>query len=232
MMGEIKSGVFPFQTPINVRSAKQRVKQRYGAPWTFEEHKLFQLGLEKFGKRPTPPLWQEISNFVGTKTPREVHQHAHEYFVKLLAASKNLVDETVFHEIQTTQWNMHEDEAFEQALDNFGDNFPDRWERIAGTLPGRSVEEVKKYYLKLLFNVGALRNEVEASEPSTSTDLDSITSIPSLLTPIICNNKLAKKSNLQHQSSENDMKMNMSFTSFPSPLNLSSSSIPKLFCDF
>ena len=49
-------------------------------PWTEEEHKLFLLGLEKYGKGD----WRGISRkLVITRTPTEVASHAQKYFVRL-----------------------------------------------------------------------------------------------------------------------------------------------------
>ncbi|PIA59437.1 hypothetical protein AQUCO_00400370v1 [Aquilegia coerulea] len=45
-------------------------------PWSEEEHKLFLLGLKKYGKGD----WRNISrNFVITRTPTQVASHAQKY---------------------------------------------------------------------------------------------------------------------------------------------------------
>ena len=47
-------------------------ERRKGIPWTEEEHRLFLLGLAKFGKGD----WRSISrNFVVSRTPTQVCWH-------------------------------------------------------------------------------------------------------------------------------------------------------------
>ncbi|ABO95256.1 predicted protein, partial [Ostreococcus lucimarinus CCE9901] len=60
-------------------------ERRKGVPWTEEEHKLFLLGLNKFGKGD----WRSISrNFVISRTPTQVASHAQKYFIRLNSMSK------------------------------------------------------------------------------------------------------------------------------------------------
>ena len=57
-------------------------ERRKGIPWTEEEHRLFLLGLSKFGKGD----WRSISrNFVLSRTPTQVASHAQKYFIRLTA---------------------------------------------------------------------------------------------------------------------------------------------------
>jgi SHAQKYF class myb-like DNA-binding protein len=65
-------------------AAKPETERRKGIPWTEEEHRLFLLGLDKFGKGD----WRSISrNFVYTRTPTQVASHAQKYFIRLNACS-------------------------------------------------------------------------------------------------------------------------------------------------
>jgi SHAQKYF class myb-like DNA-binding protein len=60
-------------------------ERRKGVPWTEEEHKLFLLGLNKFGKGD----WRNISrNFVVSRTPTQVASHAQKYFIRLNSMNK------------------------------------------------------------------------------------------------------------------------------------------------
>ncbi|KAJ8752318.1 hypothetical protein K2173_003954 [Erythroxylum novogranatense] len=60
--------------------ARSDQERRKGIPWTEEEHRLFLLGLEKFGKGD----WRSISrNFVISRTPTQVASHAQKYFIRL-----------------------------------------------------------------------------------------------------------------------------------------------------
>ncbi|KAL3529319.1 hypothetical protein ACH5RR_008641 [Cinchona calisaya] len=65
-----------------------RVEQerRRGIPWTEEEHRLFLLGLDKFGKGD----WRSISrNFVISRTPTQVASHAQKYFIRLNSMNRD-----------------------------------------------------------------------------------------------------------------------------------------------
>ncbi|XP_061347142.1 transcription factor DIVARICATA-like [Gastrolobium bilobum] len=68
----------------SVRPPEQERKK--GVPWTEEEHKLFLLGLKKYGKGD----WRNISrNFVITRTPTQVASHAQKYFIRQLSGGKD-----------------------------------------------------------------------------------------------------------------------------------------------
>ncbi|XP_061358055.1 transcription factor DIVARICATA-like [Gastrolobium bilobum] len=61
-------------------------ERKKGVPWTEEEHKLFLLGLKKYGKGD----WRNISrNFVMTRTPTQVASHAQKYFIRQLSGGKD-----------------------------------------------------------------------------------------------------------------------------------------------
>jgi SHAQKYF class myb-like DNA-binding protein len=62
----------------SAKSAEQ--ERRKGIAWTEDEHRLFLLGLEKYGKGD----WRSISrNFVISRTPTQVASHAQKYFIRL-----------------------------------------------------------------------------------------------------------------------------------------------------
>ncbi|KAL5214207.1 hypothetical protein ABZP36_003359 [Zizania latifolia] len=61
----------------SAKSAEQ--ERRKGIAWTEDEHRLFLLGLEKYGKGD----WRSISrNFVISRTPTQVASHAQKYFIR------------------------------------------------------------------------------------------------------------------------------------------------------
>ncbi|GMG98319.1 hypothetical protein Nepgr_000159 [Nepenthes gracilis] len=68
----------------SARPSEQERKK--GVPWTEEEHKLFLMGLKKYGKGD----WRNISrNFVVTRTPTQVASHAQKYFIRQLSTGKD-----------------------------------------------------------------------------------------------------------------------------------------------
>lgn len=67
----------------NSRAEQER---RKGIPWTEEEHRLFLLGLDKFGKGD----WRSISrNYVISRTPTQVASHAQKYFIRLNSMNRD-----------------------------------------------------------------------------------------------------------------------------------------------
>ncbi|XP_074567942.1 transcription factor DIVARICATA-like [Curcuma longa] len=72
-------------------------ERKKGVPWTEEEHRLFLLGLKKYGKGD----WRSISrNFVITRTPTQVASHAQKYFIRLNSGSKDKRRSSI-HDITT-----------------------------------------------------------------------------------------------------------------------------------
>jgi len=71
-------------------------ERRKGIPWTEEEHRLFLLGLAKFGKGD----WRSISrNFVISRTPTQVASHAQKYFIRLQQMNKKDKKRSSIHDI-------------------------------------------------------------------------------------------------------------------------------------
>ncbi|XP_074574194.1 transcription factor DIVARICATA-like [Curcuma longa] len=72
-------------------------ERKKGVPWTEEEHKLFLLGLKKYGKGD----WRSISRkLVITRTPTQVASHAQKYFLRLNSGSKDKRRSSI-HDITT-----------------------------------------------------------------------------------------------------------------------------------
>ncbi|KAL1810734.1 hypothetical protein DCAR_0622823 [Daucus carota subsp. sativus] len=67
-------------------SSRLEQERRKGIPWTEEEHRLFLIGLDKFGKGD----WRSISrNYVISRTPTQVASHAQKYFIRLNSMNRD-----------------------------------------------------------------------------------------------------------------------------------------------
>ncbi|XP_047957559.1 transcription factor SRM1-like [Salvia hispanica] len=70
----------------DAKSSRSDQERRKGIAWTEDEHRLFLLGLDKYGKGD----WRSISrNFVVTRTPTQVASHAQKYFIRLNSMNKD-----------------------------------------------------------------------------------------------------------------------------------------------
>ncbi|KAL3502325.1 hypothetical protein ACH5RR_036774 [Cinchona calisaya] len=68
------------------KASRADQERRKGIAWTEDEHRLFLLGLDKYGKGD----WRSISrNFVVTRTPTQVASHAQKYFIRLNSMNKD-----------------------------------------------------------------------------------------------------------------------------------------------
>ncbi|KAL6332491.1 hypothetical protein AAG906_008522 [Vitis piasezkii] len=68
------------------KASRSDQERRKGVAWTEDEHRLFLLGLDKYGKGD----WRSISrNFVVTRTPTQVASHAQKYFIRLNSMNKD-----------------------------------------------------------------------------------------------------------------------------------------------
>jgi len=75
-------------------------ERRKGIPWSEEEHRLFLMGLAKFGKGD----WRSISrNFVISRTPTQVASHAQKYFIRLNSLNKKDKRRSSIHDITSVQ---------------------------------------------------------------------------------------------------------------------------------
>ncbi|MED6210781.1 hypothetical protein PIB30_067345 [Stylosanthes scabra] len=76
-------------------------ERKKGTPWTEEEHRLFLIGLSKFGKGD----WRSISrNVVVTRTPTQVASHAQKYFLRQNSVKKERKRSSI-HDITTVDSN-------------------------------------------------------------------------------------------------------------------------------
>ncbi|KAL3829263.1 hypothetical protein ACJIZ3_018065 [Penstemon smallii] len=52
-----------------------------------------------------------------------------------------------------TIWTREEDKIFESALVEFPDKTPNRWDKIAALIPGKSAKEVEEHYNVLIEDI-------------------------------------------------------------------------------
>ncbi|KAE8727198.1 Protein RADIALIS-like 4 [Hibiscus syriacus] len=77
-------------------------ERKKGTPWTLQEHKLFLLGLSKYGKGD----WRSISrNVVVTRTPIQVASHAQKYYLRLYSGRKARKRSSI-HDITTIDYDV------------------------------------------------------------------------------------------------------------------------------
>uniref|UniRef100_A0A453FZK8 Transcription factor MYBS1 n=1 Tax=Aegilops tauschii subsp. strangulata TaxID=200361 RepID=A0A453FZK8_AEGTS len=61
-------------------------------------------------------------------------------------------------------WAKEEDKAFEAALVTLPDQAPDRWERVAARLPGRTPQEAWEHYQALVADVDLIERGAPRGE--------------------------------------------------------------------
>ncbi|KAF5806000.1 putative transcription factor MYB-HB-like family [Helianthus annuus] len=79
-------------------SKNGEIERKKGTPWTEEEHRLFLIGLQRYGKGD----WRSISrNVVVSRTPTQVASHAQKYFLRQNSMKKERKRSSI-HDITTT----------------------------------------------------------------------------------------------------------------------------------
>ncbi|KAI3408773.1 uncharacterized protein J3R85_020062 [Psidium guajava] len=77
---------------------KEAAEKKKGNPWTENEHRLFLLGLQTYGKGD----WRSIArHFVKTRTPTQVASHAQKFYMRQMSMGKKERKRTSIHDITT-----------------------------------------------------------------------------------------------------------------------------------
>ncbi|KAL6342151.1 hypothetical protein AAG906_038631 [Vitis piasezkii] len=85
------------QVSFSPRPRQSESERKKGVPWTEEEHRLFLIGLQRYGKGD----WRSISrNAVVSRTPTQVASHAQKYFMRLTSGKKDKKRSSI-HDITT-----------------------------------------------------------------------------------------------------------------------------------
>lgn len=59
----------------------------------------------------------------------------------------------------SSSWTPQENKKFERALAVYDENTPDRWQKVARAVGGKSVEEVKRQYEILIEDVRDIESD-------------------------------------------------------------------------
>ncbi|CAE6086626.1 unnamed protein product [Arabidopsis arenosa] len=87
---------------ISFGSKHGESERKRGTPWTENEHKLFLIGLKRYGKGD----WRSISrNVVVTRTPTQVASHAQKYFLRQNSVKKERKRSSI-HDITTVDTTL------------------------------------------------------------------------------------------------------------------------------
>lgn len=99
-------GLFGMSCETN-KTKQSESDRKKGTPWTEDEHKLFLIGLQKYGKGD----WRNISrNAVVSRTPTQVASHAQKYYLRLNSGKKQKRRSSI-HDITT----VDEDSVFQPS---------------------------------------------------------------------------------------------------------------------
>lgn len=114
--------------------SRSEQERRKGIPWTEDEHRLFLLGLEKFGKGD----WRSIArNFVISRTPTQVASHAQKYFIRLNSLSSRDRRRSSIHDITSVNSGASSGDA---AASSGQANAPPITSEHASALPDQAAK--------------------------------------------------------------------------------------------
>ncbi|KAL3518086.1 hypothetical protein ACH5RR_020675 [Cinchona calisaya] len=131
----------------SIRPEQERKK---GVPWSEEEHKLFLMGLKKYGKGD----WRNISrNFVVTRTATQVASHAQKYFIRQLSGGKDKRRASI-HDITTV--NLNDNQI--PSLDSKKTSSPDHSNVISRQQPNPTSMHKMPFQWNHQGNNGAVTN--------------------------------------------------------------------------
>lgn len=112
-----------------------------------QEHELFVEGIELFAQmHGGEQVWRDIASHVRSRTAEEIKAHAQYYLMSL--QSRN--PEVVLRAFAGQVWTAAENAVFEEALARFEEGDPNRWNKVASLLPGKTAADVEEWYERLL----------------------------------------------------------------------------------
>ncbi|XP_078275830.1 dnaJ homolog subfamily C member 2 isoform X2 [Rhinoraja longicauda] len=116
--------------------------------WNEEDLQLLIKGVNIF-PAGTNARWEVIANFINSHSTSGIKRTAKDVIHK----AKNLQKLVPGYEINL--WTAEEQKLLEQALKTYPVNTPERWEKIAATIPGRTKKDCMKRYKELVEMVKA-----------------------------------------------------------------------------
>lgn len=109
---------------------------------------MFVEGIELYGKVDgSEKVWNDVAMHVGTKSCEEVKGHAQYYLMSLQSRNPEIVSKATPHRIE---WTESDNEIFEKCLAQFEEGDPDRFDRVACAIPGKTAGDVQEWYELLL----------------------------------------------------------------------------------
>ncbi|KAK8503491.1 hypothetical protein V6N13_094676 [Hibiscus sabdariffa] len=113
------------QVLVGSKGKEKESERRKGVPWTEEEHRLFLIGLQKYGKGD----WRSISrNAVVSRTPTQVASHAQKYFLRLNSVNKKEKKRSSIHDLTMGEDEQQQPMIFNEKgrpfVNNHGYEFP------------------------------------------------------------------------------------------------------------
>lgn len=132
--------------------------------WTYGEQKCFLEALEKYGHEDSGKEWSKIAQHIGTRSIREVREHAGRYFVQLQEVQlhqpvnkrSKAVAPAKSGKPSDALWSAHENFVFENSLAAYSETSTKRWNQIAAFIPSKSANDVRHRYQKLAHDISRI----------------------------------------------------------------------------
>ena len=164
--------VLKVRKPYTVTKPRQRARLG-NALWTDEEHRKFKEALKQYGR-----AWQRIQEHIGTKTAKQIRNHADKWFAKLRreAAAGNGTNtegetvDTIPPPRAHTTWTDEEHRKFKEAFKQYGR----AWRRIAEHIGTKTAVQIRRHAEKWF---AKLEREAAAGN-GTNAEGETVDTIP------------------------------------------------------
>lgn len=163
----IKSvNLFPAGTVNRWDVCAEFINQHSDAPPRAAKEVLFKAKELQSGNFAMSALKEEVNKMAYENLQKGQNQKVLEIAAKESEASQRTESVGEMMGVNNTAWNPDEQKLLEQALKTFPSSTPERWERIAETVPDRSKKECMKRYKELAELVKAKKAAIAAAKKS------------------------------------------------------------------